>query len=92
MRAHASARPFLELLWLHSHARSRLRSHARRRAVVGLQVKSPAGRHVGLESRMLEGLEKDQLREGVEEMRALLQSWYRSFALVSRLESAFQLN
>lgn len=60
--------------------------------MVGLQVKSPAGRHVGLESRMLEGLEKDQLREGVEEMRALLQSWYRSFALVSRLESAFQLN
>ena len=58
---------------------------------LALQVKSPAGRQVALESRMLHGLEKDQLREGVDEMRGLLQSWYRSFTLVSRLENAFEL-
>ncbi len=55
------------------------------------QVKGPGGRQAGVESRILQGLEKDQLREGVDEMRSLLQSWYRSFTLVSRLENAFEL-
>ncbi len=59
--------------------------------VLSVQVKGAGGRQVGLESRMLHGLEKDQLREGVDEMRSLLQSWYRSFTLVSRLENAFEL-
>ena len=33
-------------------------------------------------------MEQDALSESVEEMKELLQSWYRSFSFVSRLQNA----
>jgi hypothetical protein len=33
-------------------------------------------------------LEQDALNESVDEMKELLQSWYRSFSFVSRLQNA----
>ncbi len=46
------------------------------------------GGRAQVESRLLRGLERDQLAEEVEGMRELLHSWYRSFAFVSRLHNA----
>ena len=41
-----------------------------------------------VESRLLQGMEKDQLAEEVDGMRELLHSCYRSFAFVARLQNA----
>ena len=51
-------------------------------------VQADNGIQSSVESRLLPGLEQDALAESVEEMKELLQSWYRSFSFVSRLQQA----
>jgi hypothetical protein len=53
-------------------------------------VQSPHGGQINVESRLLPGLHKDQLAESADEMKELLQSWYRSFAFVSKLKAAVE--
>ena len=51
-------------------------------------VQADNGIQSSVESRLLPSLEQDALAESVEEMKELLQSWYRSFSFVSRLQQA----
>ena len=51
-------------------------------------VQADNGSQSGIESRLLPSLEQDALSESVDEMKELLQSWYRSFSFVSRLQHA----
>jgi len=51
-------------------------------------VQAENGSMAGIESRLLPSLEQDALSESVDEMKELLQSWYRSFSFVSRLQHA----
>ena len=51
-------------------------------------VQAENGSQAGVESRLLPSMEQDALAESVDEMKELLQSWYRSFSFVSRLQHA----